>query len=157
MTSLRLYSTSSIHQLFEAQVERTPDAIALVFEDEKLTYRELNERANRLAHSLRKMNVGPEVPVGVCLERSMEVVVSLLGILKAGGVYLPLDPAYPKQRIGFMLEDSKAPVLLTQKRLIQGLPEHRARVICLDSDGEAIAERVRKIRPPRASLKTSPI
>jgi amino acid adenylation domain-containing protein len=128
-----------IHQLFEAQVERTPDAIAIVFEDDRLTYRELNARANRLAHSLRRLNVGPEVPVGVCLERSMEVVISLLGILKAGGVYLPLDPAYPKQRIGFMLEDSKATVILTQKRLIQGLPEHRARVICLDSDGEAIA------------------
>ncbi len=129
----------SIHQLFEAQVERTPDAIALVFGDQQLTYRELNCRANRLAHSLRKIGVGLEVPVGVCLERSLEVVISLLGVLKAGGVYLPLDPAYPKQRIGFMLEDSKAPVLLTQKGLIQGLPEHRARVICLDSDGEAIA------------------
>jgi amino acid adenylation domain-containing protein len=129
----------SIHQLFEAQVERTPDAIALVFGDQQLTYRELNCRTNRLAHSLRKSGVGPEVPVGVCLERSLEVVISLLGVLKAGGVYLPLDPAYPKQRIGFMLEDSKAPVLLTQKGLIQELPEHRARVICLDSDGEAIA------------------
>jgi len=132
----------SIHQLFEAQVERTPDAIALVFEDQQLTYRELNARANRLAHSLRNAGVGPEVPVGVCLERSLEVVISLVGVLKAGGVYLPLDPAYPKQRIGFMLEDSKAQVLLTQKGLIQGLPEHRARVICLDSDGEAIAREV---------------
>ena len=128
----------SIHQLFEAQVERTPDAVALVFGDQQLTYRELNCRANRLAHSLRKTGVGPEVPVGVCLERSLEVVISLLSVLKAGGVYLPLDPAYPKQRIGFMLEDSKAAVLLTQKSLIQELPEHRARVICLDSDGDAI-------------------
>ncbi len=127
-----------IHQLFEAQVERTPDAIALVFGDRQLTYRELNCRANQLAHTLRKSGVGPEVPVGVCLERSLEVVISLLGVLKAGGVYLPLDPAYPKQRIGFMLEDSKAPVLVTQNGLIQGLPEHRARVICLDSDVEAI-------------------
>jgi amino acid adenylation domain-containing protein len=131
-------SDLAIHQLFEAQVERTPDAIAIVFEDEQLTYRELNDRANRLAHSLLRLNVGPEVPVGVCLERSKEVVISLLGILKAGGVYLPLDPAYPKQRIGFMLEDSKAPVIVTQERLIQGLPEHRARVLCLDSDWEAI-------------------
>ncbi len=128
-----------IHQLFEAQVERTPDATAIVSEDQRLTYRELNARANRLAHSLRRLKVGPEVPVGVYLERSMEVVISLLGILKAGGVYLPLDPAYPKPRIGFMLEDSKAPVILTQKRVIQELPEHRARVICLDSDEEAIA------------------
>ena len=143
-------SDPGVHELFEAQVERTPDAIAIVFEDERLTYCELNERANRLAHSLRKLNVGPEVPVGVCLERSMEVVISLLGILKAGGVYLPLDPAYPKQRIGFMLEDSKAPVIVTQKRLIQGLPEHRARVICLDSDGEAIARQIAK-NPIRSS------
>jgi amino acid adenylation domain-containing protein len=129
----------SIHQLFEAQVERTPEAIALVFEDQQLTYRELNSRSNQLAHRLRKLGAAPEAPVGVCLERSLEVVISLLAILKAGGVYLPLDPAYPGQRIGFMLEDSKAAVLLTQKRLIPGLPEHRARVICLDSDAEAIA------------------
>ena len=128
-----------ITELFETQVERTPDAIALVFEDEKLTYRELNARANRLAHSLRQAGVGPEVPVGVCLERSLEVVVSLLGVLKAGGVYLPLDPAYPKQRIGFMLHDANALVLLTQERLVQELPEHRARVICLDSDAESIS------------------
>ena len=132
-------SDLGIHQLFEAQVERTPDATALVFEDQQLTYGELNCRANRIARSLRKSGVGPEVPVGVCLERSLEVVISLLGVLKAGGVYLPLDPVYPKQRIGFMLEDSNAQVLLTQKSLIQGLPEHRARVICVDSDGEAIA------------------
>jgi len=128
-----------IHQLFEAQAERTPDAIALVFEDERLTYGELNRRANQLARSLRKMNVGPEKPVGVCLERSSEMVIALLGILKAGGVYLPLDPAYPKQRMSFILEDSRASVLLTQKRLTVGLPEHSARVVCLDSDWEAIA------------------
>ena len=128
-----------IAQLFEAQVERTPEAIALVFEGEQLTYRELNARVNRLAHSLRKLDVGLEVAVGVCLERSLEVVISLLAILKAGGVYLPLDPAYPKQRLGFMLEDSNAQVLLTQERLIQGLPDHRARVICLDSDDESIS------------------
>jgi len=129
----------SIHQLFEAQVERTPEAIALVFEDQQLTYRELNSRSNQLAHRLRKLGAAPEVPVGVCLERSLEVVISLLAILKAGGVYLPLDPAYPRQRIGFMLGDSKATVLLTQRRLIPGLPEHRAQMICLDSDAEAIA------------------
>ncbi len=128
-----------ITELFEAQVERTPDAIALVFEDQHLTYRELNVRANRLAHSLRKLNVGLEVAVGVCLERSLELVISLLGVLKAGGVYLPLDPAYPKQRIGFMLHDANASVLVTEKRLIQNLPEHGARVICLDSDAESLS------------------
>ncbi len=127
-----------IAELFEAQVERTPDAIALVFEDQHLTYRELNARANCLAHSLRKLNVGPEVAVGVCLERSSEAVVSLLAVLKAGGVYLPLDPAYPKQRIEFMLHDANASVLLTEKRQIQKLPDNSARVICLDSDAESI-------------------
>ena len=129
--------TPPIHELFEAQVERTPDAIALVFGEQQLSYRDLNVRANQLAHCLRKLNVGPEVVVGVCLDRSLEVAVSLLGILKAGGVYLPLDPAYPKHRIAFMLEDSKATVLLTQTRLIHGLPEHRARVVDLDTDSEA--------------------
>ncbi len=128
----------NIHELFEAQVERTPDAIAIVSEDIQLTYRELNGHANQLAHRLRRLNVGPEIPVGVCLDRSAQMVVSLLGILKAGGVYLPLDPAYPKQRIGFMLEDSNASVILTQRHLLQGLPEHRARVICLDADSEGI-------------------
>ena len=127
-----------IHQLFEAQVERTPDAIALVLDHEQLTYRELNTRANQLAHSLRKMNVRPETPVGICLESSLEIVTGLLGILKAGGVYLPLHPAYPKERMTFMLEDSRAPVLLTQRRLAGNLPVHRARVVCLDSDWEAI-------------------
>jgi amino acid adenylation domain-containing protein len=131
-------SAPCIHRLFEAQVERTPDAIALVFEEEQLTYRELNGRANRIAHRLRKLNVGPEVPVGVCLERSLEMVIGLLAILKAGGVYLPLDPAYPKERMTFMLEDSRAPVLLTQESLTARLPEHRARVLCVDSDCEAI-------------------
>jgi amino acid adenylation domain-containing protein len=128
-----------IDHLFEAQVERTPDAIALVFDNKALTYRELNSQANRLAHRLRKMNVGPEVPVGVYTERSLEMVVGLLGILKAGGVYLPLDPAYPKRRITFMMEDSQAPVLLTQKRLLEELSTHRATVICLDEDWEGTA------------------
>ena len=103
-----------IHQLFEAQVERTPDAVAVVFEDQQLTYRELNPRANQLAHHLRALGVGPEVLVGICMERSLEMVIGLLGILKAGGAYVPLDPAYPQERLAFMLEDAQAPVLLTQ-------------------------------------------
>ena len=97
-----------IHELFEAQVERTPDAIAVVFEDQRLTYRELNQRANQLAHYLRKLGVGPEVLVGICVERSMEMIVGILGILKAGGAYVPLDPSYPDERLVFMLEDSRA-------------------------------------------------
>ena len=106
-----------IHELFEAQVENTPDAIALVFEDQQLTYRELNSRANQLAHYLQKLSVGPHVPVGICLERSIEMVVGLLGILKAGGAYVPLDPDYPKERLAFVLDDSKMSVLLTRERM----------------------------------------
>jgi aspartate racemase len=128
-----------IHQLFEAQVERTPDAIAVVFENEQLTYSELNRRANRIAHHLLALGVGPEIPVGICLEPSSEMVLGLLGILKAGGVYLPLDPAYPKERLAFMLEAAQAPVILTRERLIVTLPEYDAKIVCLDSDREAIA------------------
>jgi amino acid adenylation domain-containing protein len=128
-----------IHQLFEAQVERTPDAIAVVFEAEQLTYGELNRRANRLAHHLRALGVGPEVLVGICLERSLEMVIGLLGILKAGGAFVPLDPAYPKERLAFMLKDAQVPVLLTQERLVAGLAEHDAKVICLDSGWETMA------------------
>jgi amino acid adenylation domain-containing protein len=128
-----------IHQLFEGQVERTPDAIAVVFEDEQLTYSELNRRANRIAHHLRALGVRPEVPVGICLEPSSEMVVGLLGILKAGGVYLPLDPAYPKERLTFMLETAQAPLVLTQERLLAGLPEYDVMIVCMDSDWEAIA------------------
>jgi amino acid adenylation domain-containing protein len=128
-----------IHQLFEAQVERTPDAIAVVFEAEQLTYGELNRRANLLAHHLRALGVGPEVLVAICLERSVEMVIGLLGILKAGGAYVPLDPAYPKERLAFMLKDAQVPVVLTQERLVVGLGEHDAKVVCLDSGWETIA------------------
>jgi amino acid adenylation domain-containing protein len=139
-----------IHQLFEAQVERTPDAIAVVFGAEQLrdhastreavlTYAQLNARANQLAHHLRAVGVGTEVLVAICVERSLEMVIGLLGILKAGGAFVPLDPAYPKERLAFMLNDAHVPVLLTQERLVAGLPEHEARVICLDSGWETIA------------------
>ncbi|HEU0079261.1 MAG TPA: amino acid adenylation domain-containing protein, partial [Longimicrobiaceae bacterium] len=106
-----------IHELFEAQAARTPGAVAVRFEEESLTYRELNERANRLAHHLRALGVGPEVRVGICLERSLEMVVSLLAVLKAGGAYVPLDSAYPVERLAFMLADSATSVLLTQEKL----------------------------------------
>ena len=124
-----------IHQLFEEQVEKSPDAIAVVFEEQQITYRELNERANQLAHYLMKLGVGAETLVGICVERSIEMIVGLLGILKAGGAYLPLDPAYPKERLAFMLEDAQTHVLLTQVRLHNNRPEHRAHVLCLDRDG----------------------
>jgi amino acid adenylation domain-containing protein len=133
-------SDECIHQLFELQAERTPDAIALVCGDAQLTYRELNSRASRLAYSLRKLKVGPEMPVVVCLEHSLEMVVGLLAVLKAGGVYLPLDPALPKERMTFILEDSRAPVLLTERRFIARLPEHHAKTVCLDSDWETMEE-----------------
>jgi len=128
-----------IHELFEEQVERTPDAVALVYADEQITYRELNERANRLAHYLSRLGVGPEALVGVCVERSVEMVVGLLGILKAGGAYLPLDPQYPKERLSFMLRDAGVQVLLTQQRLLEQLPtDSSAQVICLDTDWQSI-------------------
>jgi amino acid adenylation domain-containing protein len=123
-----------IHQVFEVQVERTPDAVAVVFEDQQLTYRELNSRANQLAHYLRSLGVGPDVLVGFCVERSLEMVVGLLGILKAGGAYVPLDPDYPSERLAYMLEDSQMPVFVTTQKLSAALPEHQARVVCLDLD-----------------------
>jgi len=129
-----------IHELFEVQVEQTPDAIAVVFENQQLTYRELNQRANQLANHLQKLGVEPEVLVGICVERSLEMLVGLLGILKAGGAYVPLDPDYPQDRLAFMLEDAQVPVLLTQARLVETLPPHQAQVICLDTDWEVSAE-----------------
>jgi amino acid adenylation domain-containing protein len=127
-----------LHQLIEAQVQRTPNAVALVFDDRRLTYRELNEQANQLAHHLQALGVGPEAVVGLCVERAPEMLVGLLGILKAGGAYLPLDPTYPGERLAFILEDARAAVLLTQERLRERLPAHHSRVVCLDAIGEAI-------------------
>jgi amino acid adenylation domain-containing protein len=127
-----------IHQLFEEQVEKTPDAIAVVFEDQQLTYRELNNKANQLAHYLRKQDVGPEAMVGICIERSLEMVICVLGILKAGAAYVPLDPAYPKERLSFMLEDTGSPLLLAQSSLSGVLPENKAQVVCVDQAWETI-------------------
>src|SRR4051812_18946227 len=130
-----------VHRLFEAQVERTPEAVALEFEGQRLSCRALNARANRLAHHLRALGVGPEVLVGLCLDRSPEMVVGLLGILKAGGAYVPLDPAYPEGRLALMLEDSRAPVLVTEQRLREALPTGGAAVVGIDSDREGIDQR----------------
>ena len=121
-----------LHQLVEAQVERTPDAIAVVFEAEQLTYRQLNGRANQLARHLQALGVGPDVLVGVCMERSIDMVVGLLSILKAGGAYAPLDPTYPSARLAFMLQDTQVSVLLTQDWLLGVLPEHTAHTLCLN-------------------------
>jgi len=112
------YSKSLFHQLFEMQVEQTPEAIAVVFEDEQLTYRELNSRSNQLAQYLRQLGVGAEVLVGICIERSCEMIVGVLGILKAGGAYLPLDPTYPQERLSFMLSDAQVSILLTQRQWV---------------------------------------
>ncbi len=122
-----------IHHLFEAQVDRSPDAVALVFNDHRISYSELNQCSNQLAHYLQKLGVGPESLVGICLERSVEMVVSLLGILKAGGAYLPIDPYYPLDRISFMIEDSSLNLLLTQQQLLSLLGQQPADMVCIDS------------------------
>ena len=128
-----------IHELFADQVARTPDAVAVVFEAQQLTYAELNARANQLAHHLIGLGVGPDVLVGLCVERSLAMLVGLLGILKAGGAYVPLDPSYPAERLAFMLSDSAAPVLLTQAYMRATLPPTTAQVVCLDRDWPSIA------------------
>ena len=141
-----------IHELLESQVERTPDAIAVVCDNQRLTYRELNRRANQLAHYLRKRSVGPETLVAICMERSIEMIIGLLGILKAGGAYVPLDPAYPKERLAFMLEDARVTVMLTKERLLTTLPEHQARV-CLDTDWPEMAREHQENLGPVASAQ----
>jgi amino acid adenylation domain-containing protein len=122
-----------VHLMFETQVELTPEATALVFEDERLTYRDLNCRANQLAHFLQQRGVGPETLVGVLMERSVEMVVGLLAVLKAGGAYLPLDTLLPTERLSFMMEDTGAAVLLTQRALVEKLPVESAIVVALDA------------------------
>ncbi len=130
-----------LHATFKAQAARTPDAVALLFEDEQLTYAELNARANRLAHHLRELGVGPDVLVAVCVERSISMVVALMAVLKAGGAYVPLDPAYPAERIAFMLEDARPAVLLTQEALLASLPVHEVPTFCLDSQWDSLPAR----------------
>ncbi|MCI0362342.1 MAG: amino acid adenylation domain-containing protein [Phycisphaerales bacterium] len=126
-----------VHELFEARVVKTPDAIALVFKDEEVTYAELNAKANRLGHHLIVLGVGPEVLVGICAERSIEMIVALIAILKAGGAYLPFDPAYPKERLAFMLEDARIAVLVTSSKLAEDLPETSARLALLDEEQDS--------------------
>ncbi|WP_224362170.1 non-ribosomal peptide synthetase [Hyalangium versicolor] len=130
---------SCAHLLFEAQAERTPDAPAVSFLDLTLSYRQLNQRSNQLAHHLRSLGVGPDVLVGVCLEPSVDFVVSLLAILKAGGAFLPLDPAYPSQRLAFMLQQASAPVLLSSSSLADQLPSLGNSLFCFDSDWHLVS------------------
>src|SRR6267378_5871243 len=122
-----------LHQLIEQQAQRTPDQVALVFEQQWLTYRELNRRADQLARHLRTLNGGPETLVGLFVERSLEMVVGILGVLKAGAAYVPIDAANPQERIAFVLTDAKVTVLLTQRSLLAGLPSDSPPVVCLDS------------------------
>jgi amino acid adenylation domain-containing protein len=136
----REYPDSCVHELFEAQVRRTPRSVAVMDENTQLTYQELNTRANQLAHHLRKLGVGPEVLVGIGVERSVEMVVGLLGILKAGGAYVPLDPEHPKERLAFMVGDSGLKVLLSQEHLRDRWSWFQGRLVCLDSQGEAACQ-----------------
>jgi amino acid adenylation domain-containing protein len=128
------------HELFEAQADRTPDAVAVVFEEKHLTYRDLNAQTNKLARYLRAIGVGPEVRVGICAQRSLEMVVGLIGILKAGGAYVPIDPAIPSSRLSLILDDIQARVLLTQERFREMFRSHSTQLICMDTDWPAIAQ-----------------
>jgi non-ribosomal peptide synthetase component F len=145
-----------IHQLFEEQVERTPNNVAVAFGNLRLTYAQLNARANQLAHYLQTQGVGPEAPVAICMERCVEMVVGLIGILKAGGAYVPLDPAYPRERLAFMLEDTRAQVLLTRKCVVEdGMVAPEVRVVCMDSKRDAIARESEENPVSRATDKNA--
>lgn len=140
-----------LHRLFEIQAERYPDRDALVFEGERLTYSQLNRRSEELARRLRRLGAGPEVCVGLCVERSLDLVVGLLAILKAGAAYLPLDPALPRGRLGLMLEDARVPLVLTQTPLANGLPATGARLFCLDAPDPELPG------PAEAAAETAPL
>nr|AXN93622.1 PuwE [Symplocastrum muelleri NIVA-CYA 644] len=141
-----------IHELFEEQVQLTPNAVAVVYENSQLTYSELNARANQLADYLQTLGVKPEILVGICVERSLEMIVGLLGILKAGGAYVPLDPAYPSDRLAYMLNDSQVSILLTQQHLKDKLPASIAKVIPLDSANHRLANS--SPENPKTQVKT---
>src|SRR5712692_3519322 len=148
----RAVPSATLPELFAAQAARTPDAMAVVFEQQSLTYAQLDARANQLAHHLHDLGVGPETVVALCVERSPAMLIGLLGILKAGGTYLPLDPGYPHERLAFMLEDAGAPVLLTHSALLDRLPAHGALMVRLDADWPAIAQQptaapTRRLKP----------
>ena len=135
-----------IHELFAERARHVPDNVAVAFENSRLTYAQLEARANQLAHHLQGLGVGPEVPVAICMERSLELVVGILGILKAGGAYVPLDPDYPRERLAYVIEDVHAPVVLTRQSLRDIIPELGVEVVCVDSDWETIATHGRRPR-----------
>ena len=150
-TSTDYPQNKCIHQLVEEQVELTPDAIAVIFQERQLTYRELNNRANQLAHYLQKLGVRNDALVGICVERSLEMVVGLLGILKAGCAYVPLDPTYPQERLHFMLQDTQVSVLLTNQSLVTELPEYDAQLVLLDADWDKIEQEKQENLIPEVS------
>ena len=135
-TSREYAEPSCVHELFEAQAKRTPQAVAVVCRDQSVTYAELNRRADRVARRLDALGVGPGCLVGVCVHRSVGLVAALLGALKAGAAYVPLDPSYPRERLGFMLEDARVSAVLTARDLAPALPPHGADVVVLDAQGE---------------------
>lgn len=141
-----------VHQLFETQVQKTPDAVALRFAEKALTYQELNQKANQLAHYLQTLGVGPDVPVGICLERSFSMVIALLAILKAGGAYVPLDPGYPQKRLAYMMKTAQVSILLTQECLISQVQLMAEHTLCLDKDWPTIAQHL----PTNLNAQTTP-
>ena len=129
-----------VHQLFEKQVASTPDALAVAYRDDQLTYSELNARANQLAHHLKRLGVQPDTFVGICTDRSLEMMVSILAVLKSGGAYVPLDPDFPKDRLTFMVEDANIPIVITQDRFMGLIPSFTGQTVCVDTDWQEIAE-----------------
>jgi non-ribosomal peptide synthetase component F len=144
--------TLCLHEMVEAQADRTPHALAVSFGDGNLTYAQLEERANRLARHLRGLGVGPESRVGICTRRSPETIVAMLGVLKAGGAYVPIDPAAPAERIAYVLDDARVSVLLTQAALLDDLPRHAATPVLLDTGWGRIARE----DAARLPLRTTP-
>jgi non-ribosomal peptide synthetase component F len=139
-TSRGYPQVKGLHALVAAQAEKTPEAVALVCGIQKLTYRELNQRANQLAHYLRRAGVGPETLVGVCMTRSQAMVVALLAVLKSGSAYVPLDPAYPPERLRFMFHDTGLKVVLTQRELLARIPQGQARILCMEDEQARIEQ-----------------
>ncbi len=150
-TGTQYPSDRCIHQLFEERVRKSPEATAVVLDEQQLSYRELNERANQLARHLQKMGVGPEVLVGLCMERSVDMIVSVLGVLKAGGAYVPIDPTYPSERLAFMLQDAAVSVVITHDKIAGQIPHNGARVLRIDSDWPEIAVEERSNLPCSAT------
>src|SRR6185503_11073319 len=147
-TTTEIRQDKCIHQLFEAQVVSTPDRTAVTCGEQALTYTELNRRADQLAHVLRSLEVGPDVLVGICMERSVEMIVAMLGVLKAGGAYVPVDPTYPQERVAFILQDAQASVLLTQQRLLDRVPAAANSIVCLDDSRPEIISRLGGAQSP---------